>query len=1069
MPVAEVRDGISETPNTLDALAESDAARGEAILEALLTLLGPDDMDRVRTLVERGRRHEERLQLLQQLSSALARSLDEGDILQELMRGVQRALRCDAVVVARVDLDRSEVQLTRCVAGEIDLAPRIGSLGDGPLAEAARTGAPVLVTPYDAALSPLAAADDVAAGIPDVRAVLAVPMMHGRRLLGVVAVLDAREEAFDLEAREMLTTLATHAGAALSNARLFAESERERRQSDAMSEIARAVGESLRKGEVMRLILRHAVALLQAEGACIALRDEGYLHVVSSLGIADVLLGVHLPVESSLSGRVATSGVAMVTNALGAEPQVHRPTMRLIAATRAVTVPLVTARGIIGTLSVYNGPDDFTADDARVLQRLADQVAVAIVNARLFEEVQEATREWLAAFESIGVGMCIVDDDGRITRANTRAMQLAAQETPLTLQGRVFYEVFLGAPPELEDDALARAIREGVNARAVATGMNGRALDIVAAPHPSGGAIVTFEDVSAKHASWDRHRHVFEGAPEALLTVDAEGRVTLANAAARQLLRRDDLAGVQWLDLVLHEMVEEARSHLRGALDGATLQHEYVVVRGDGDRRVVAATIAPMREGGNAPAVVVVSMHDVSGERRAREAVALSEARYRHLFDTTSDAVFTLDFRGVFTSANPAASEAFGATGDQLLGRSLYPFVGGGDVDRVTTFLRDSLNGESRAFDCVISRRGGDRRALALTTSPLRQGRAVIGILAVARDVTEERHRELVLGHSQARYDELVAAADDVIFTLDEEGNFTSVNAAFEAAIGLAGSAANGESFAVALDPRDRDATWEAFVAALHGRRHRKELRFTDGRGASWWGALAASPIVEGGRVVGVLCVVRDCSTEHRLVEALQQGRRPPSVEQWRDLQLPELAAAVLGERRELCSHAGIVTSLEVETDLPPCCGDAASLRRALALVVDGARGALEGRGVGGRIALRAARRGDCVTLAVEDDAPALSNEERARAFSPYSGVRAVARAAGGASGGASGDSFGDSLGLAAAQSVVRLHGGRLSADLTDAGTNVFTIELPASAPLAGVEVPERSPVSADGIPWPTT
>lgn len=1065
MPVAEVGGGGGSTaiPGTLQSLAESDAVRGEAILEALLTLLGPDDIDRVRTLVERGRRHEERLQLLQQVSSALVRSLDEDDILSELMRGVQRTLRCDAVVVARIDLDRSEVQLTRCVAGEAELTPRIAALGDGPLAEAARTGTPVLVSPYDAALSPLAAADDVAGGIPDVRAVLAVPMMHGRRLLGVVAALDARDDAFDLEARELLATLATHAGASLSNARLFAESERERRQSDAMAEIARAVGESLRKGEVMRLILRHAVALLQAEGACIALRDDGYLHVVSSLGIADVLLGVHLPVGGSLSGRVASSGVAMVTNELGAEPQVHRPSMRLISATRAVIVPLVTARGIIGTLSVYNGPDDFSADDARVLQRLADQVAVTIVNARLFEEVQEATREWLAAFESIGVGMCIVDDEGRITRFNSRAMHLAAQETPRTLQGRAFYDVFLGAPPELEEDALARAIREGINARAVAAGANGRAFDIVAAPHPSGGAIVTFEDVSAQHASWDQHRHVFEGAAEALVTIDSEGCVALANAAARQLFRRDELAGVRWLDLLLHEMAEEARSHLHAALDGATLQHEYVVVRGDGDRRVVAAKVAPLRDGSGSPAVVV-SMHDVSGERRAREAVAHSEARYRHLFDATSDAVFTLDFRGVFTSANPAAGTAFGAAGEQLLGRSLYPFLGGGDVDRVTTFLRDSLNGESLDFDCVVTQRGGERRTLAITTSPLRQGRAVIGILAVARDVTEERQREVVPGSRQARFDELVEGATDVIFTLDEEGNFTSVNAAFEAATGLVRNVVQGGSFTLALDPRDRDAMWEAFVSALHGRRQRGELRFTDGRGASWWGGLVASPMVERGRVVGVLFVVRDRSTEHRLVEALLQQGRPPSVEQWRELQLSELASTVLGERRERFARAGIVTSLEVETDLPSCCGDVGGLTRAVALVLDGAHAALERRGAGGRVALRAARRGDRVTLSVEDDAPALSEEERARAFSPYSGVRPVPPGRDGLAG----ESSGAALGLAAAQAIVRQHGGRLALDLTDAGTNVFTLEIPAIPSPSGDVAPPAARTSNDGKTWPT-
>ena len=87
-----------------------------------------------------------------------------------------------------------------------------------------------------------------------------------------------------------------------------------------MAEIARAVGESLKMGEVLRLILRHGMALLQAEGACVALREGDYLHVVSALGVAELLSGVYLPVGASLGGRVVTGGAAVVSNDLVAEP-----------------------------------------------------------------------------------------------------------------------------------------------------------------------------------------------------------------------------------------------------------------------------------------------------------------------------------------------------------------------------------------------------------------------------------------------------------------------------------------------------------------------------------------------------------------------------------------------------------------------------------------------------------------------------------------------------------------------------------------------------------------------------
>lgn len=852
-------------------------------LDALLAALPAEAAGRVRARLERGLRHEARLQFLQQVAVLLARTLDEDEILDEVARGLRRAVDCEGVVVARVDLDRALVEVVHHSVGDALRPARVAPLGTGPLGEAARTGEPVFVSPYDPAHSALAAADDVVDGASAAGVVLAVPVMHGRRLLGVLALHDPRPDACDDEVREVVVMLARQAAGALSNARLFADSERERRQSEAMAEIARAVGESLKMGEVLRLILRHAVALLQAEGASVALRDGDYLNVVSAIGMSELLAGVHLPVAGSLSGQVVTSGAAVVTNDMASEPEVHRATLRLVPAEKSVIVPLMTARGILGVIAVYNRAADFTTDDARILQRLADQVAVAVVNARLYEEVRDATREWSTAFDSIGIGMCLVDEQGRITRSNARALQLTVE--PLAgaawgaLLGRGFYDAMLGARPEADGDPLARAIADGIHARTVCEGVQGRWLDIMAVPHPNGGAVVTFDDVSAQRAAWDRHRLIVEASADPLCTLDREGRVIFANPAARALFGRDDLTGAHWSDLVLHEMADEARVHVQLAATEAVQRHEYVVVRADGERRQVVAALSPVREREHV-ALVVASLVDITNERRSREAVQQSEARYRQLFDQANDAVLTLGLTGAVTSANRAAGELLDEAPEQLLGRPLHAVLAPGDVDRVTTFLRDARHGEPRAWECTVVRRNGTTRRLACNASSLREGRAVTGILLVARDITEARALSDAWQRSEARYVHLVEGAADAIFTVDEEGNFTSVNRAFEAATGHGRDAITGHHFTTLLDPRDRDSIWELFVGVLHGQRAQREVRFLDASGRSRWGSLVASPIIDGGHVTGVVGVVRDVTAEKRLVEELLRRERHATVGQ---------------------------------------------------------------------------------------------------------------------------------------------------------------------------------------------
>src|SRR5690606_15907400 len=68
--------------------------------------------------------------------------------------------------------------------------------------------------------------------------------------------------------------------------------------------------------------------------------------------------------------------------------------------------------------------------------------------------------------------------------------------------------------------------------------------------------------------------------------------------------------------------------------------------------------------------------------------------------------------------------------------------------------------------------------------------------------------------------------------------------------------------------------------AALHGHRGAREVRYLDGAGRSRWGSLVASPIVEEGRVTGVMGVVRDVTAEKRLLDELLRRERLASVGQ---------------------------------------------------------------------------------------------------------------------------------------------------------------------------------------------
>lgn len=477
------------TPRTRPETSGGTATQEDAI----------DLQDALRSTSALAERRAVALQQLRQMASAMSRTIEEDAILDEVCRSVQRAVGFAGVVVALIEEQSSRLVTVRHTAPDGDRPIFDLHVDGGVLSEAIRSGETQLTACSDPAdLEARQAIDGTLGELSGASAVLAAPMMQGRKLVGALVAYAVSADAFDGETRELLTTMAIIGGAALRNARLHAESDRERRQSDAMAEVARALGESLRVGDVQRLILRHAMVLLKGDGACIALRDGDYLHIEGALGIASVLAGVFVPLRGSLSGYVVEHGKSFISNDVPSEPQAYRRNLQLVAVRKTVIVPLVTARGTIGALSVYNRDNDFQPQDERILRRLADQVAVAIVNARLFADVQEATREWQSTFEAIGLGMAVVDEEGRVLRCNTRARQLAGQGTQMSLLGRSFYPAVLGKESPGSDDPLRAAILDGARAKGVCERpADGQRFLIHAVPHPDGGAVVTFDLLDA--------------------------------------------------------------------------------------------------------------------------------------------------------------------------------------------------------------------------------------------------------------------------------------------------------------------------------------------------------------------------------------------------------------------------------------------------------------------------------------------------------------------------------------------------------------------------------------------
>lgn len=690
-----------------------------------------------------------RLQRLQESGAALARPLDEGEIVVELARHAARATGAEGAVVVVPDLVSDSYRpLARIAAGTPRPVGGSRTLGDGVFAEVARSGRPVRFGASDtlapvesgADWSPLAALDvmgDVVSQFGPPASVLAVPVMSGIQLHGVVAVHASASNRFSAEDENVLVTMASQAATALANARRYAESEHERRQTEALADVARAVGESLRPGEVLQLILRHAIALLKAEGAYIALRQKDWLHIVAGTGAASLFAGVHVPLDGSLVGRVTECGEPLFSNNVADEPRAYAPLQRLAAIRNAVVAPLSTARGMIGAVAVINRESPFAERDVRVLTRLANQVAVAIVNARLFDEVQRATQQWKVAFDAVATGLAVLDDARRITRCNTRLVELCERSSVSELLGSPFMQLLLGdATLSADDDVIAQALRTGTVVRGeIRHARRGAVYAITAAPHPDGGTMVTVDDIGDGRRIADRFQRVVETALDAIVITDEDRRISFANPAARELLGRDEsLVGMLSSELIAPESAAAVARHESLALAGDAQRYECELLHADGSRRHVDVSSAPLVEVG-ALTGTVACLRDISAARSCEGALARAESRYQRFVEEAEVGIFTLDLAGCFTSVNEAFEKGSGDPREAVLGKRYATVLDRRDHDLADETVRRTLSGETLEVELRYPSVAGGARCVTLLLSPLRAGNRIVGALGVVRGV----------------------------------------------------------------------------------------------------------------------------------------------------------------------------------------------------------------------------------------------------------------------------------------------------------------------------------------------
>jgi sigma-B regulation protein RsbU (phosphoserine phosphatase) len=315
----------------------------------------------------------------------LSAVLDPDELLPAIAERVRRLV--DAKVLD-IFLPEPEGFLAPALAVGYDQATDAGRrirVGEGVVGAAAQAREPVFVPDVNRDTRYITAA-------PGVAAELAIPLVHRDRLIGVLNIEAESAAAFPDEIRTALGVLASHLAIAIENATLH----RETRWYAGLLAILYDIGKETASILELDLLLHRVAELVKRvidyEMFGILLVDPATQDLVlrEAVSYGGAQERHRIKAGMGLSGAAVASKQPILVADVRADPRY----LPLIAETRSeLVVPLVHKDKVVGVFDLESTAlGAFTAEHLKVLTPLASQVAVAIENARLYEELRSRDR-----------------------------------------------------------------------------------------------------------------------------------------------------------------------------------------------------------------------------------------------------------------------------------------------------------------------------------------------------------------------------------------------------------------------------------------------------------------------------------------------------------------------------------------------------------------------------------------------------------------------------------------------------------------------------------------------------
>ena len=254
------------------------------------------------------------------------------------------------------------------------------------------------------------------------------------KTIGVIQVLNKKKGRFSKADLNLINDISTQAAISIQNAQNNEFFQKKREQEMEFVSIVSDVTAEIDLSSLLKRVMEEATKMLNADRATLFLNDEKTQELFSRVAMGEGVGEIRLPNSVGIAGSVFTSGKTMNIPYAYADlrfnPAFDKQTGYF---TRSILcVPIVNKIGkVIGCTQVLNKKGGkFTDEDESRLKAFTQQVAIALENAKLFDDVSKSKKYNESMLSSMSNGVITINEEDEIVTCNKSGLKILRVVSP---------------------------------------------------------------------------------------------------------------------------------------------------------------------------------------------------------------------------------------------------------------------------------------------------------------------------------------------------------------------------------------------------------------------------------------------------------------------------------------------------------------------------------------------------------------------------------------------------------------------------------------------------------------